>query len=679
MSNILPEVSSDLPPFISAHSVSQDVNSLLTLKARVLDELQTAGFPNLQFLFSPEGFAVAKDILEDLLKQEKDEFQQILDIKQEDITFDIFLNTSVLEYYFTLLEHYLATNRNPELEDIMDSIREPYDGFIESQMSSTRYYEMLCYALKNLELSWDQERILKLHQQEMEHSWVHLDEEKKEELIQLKVELWSLAEDFMKYLTQARREISYNIQDESVISRLPQNLKDVWRTAAEQKWYEGYLFECNEGNTSALLKFCDDTDMRKTVFISLQTLAESQNTDIVLKIIALRQKMAHILWYAAYSQTVFQNKMALDVQTIGQTYEEKATVYRKELEWELSQIKDLFWLNDISAWDYLYYKEKFKESQRNISEDEFQKYREFKSVLAWIFRVFEKVFGVSFQNTDITTYDSDVEVYEVAYNNQRLWYYMPDFFSRSSKRQGAWADVLRKSVTGDKIVTNVANFTKSVQGNTYLTEYHIRIMLHELGHMLHELLSPQSYWEISGFQVEADAIEIPSKFMENLFMDPESMRECMQHENTQESIWDDMIGNVIQEMKFWHARWQLERIERAFLDFALHGADIPKSKEELQSLSFSLYQRFSPLWWFWEEDYNISSSFHHLFSSATSMYASGYYSYVWSDILQEQIWLRVKEQGSIFWNPMIHKYMDEMLSQGARKPSMQLFQKVLGV
>ena len=416
--------------------------------------------------------------------------------------------------------------------------------FQDKKYQSFSYYERLCFVMAHRELDSSQTRVLHLEKEKCEQNWVHLNDQQKTDYLKHKKTLWSLSQEYMSNITNSRSEVSFHITDMSVISDMPEHLLKEASMTASKEWKEGYVFLFNMANQWALLKFCDDEDIRREVYIAGTTIWWNRNAEIALKMIQLRSEIAWLMWKKRYSDISFSTKMASNPEEVISMYGENAMGYSDIGKNVVKEICDYFNLEELDVAHYQYYFRKYSEDNYWIDQKQLQKHLEFESVIQWIFEALEEVYGVTFEKTDIQTYDKDVQVFRVSHKWKQLWYYMPDFFADSGKRPGWWAEVLKKSTSWHKIMTNVCNFSKSTHGKNYLSAYDVRVIFHELGHMLHEFLSPQNYSQLSGFEVEADAIELPSKFNENLILDRSVVNLYMRHEDTGESISDEIQENI---------------------------------------------------------------------------------------------------------------------------------------
>ncbi|NDK10158.1 M3 family metallopeptidase [Candidatus Gracilibacteria bacterium] len=661
----------------NTYQAAGEVISVLELKDRIISEIKKECFPDLEFLFSAQALSVSIDAFKLILAEESEVFETVLQKNVNDLEFENFIYFSYAECFYNFLYHIKNCRKTEINEDVLKNIEGIFIEFQDRKYQSYSYFERICFVLAHRELNSSQTRVLNLEKEKCEQNGVHLNDQQKTDYLKHKKTLGSLSQEYMSNITNSRSEISFHIIDDSVLSDMPEHLIKEALMLAEKEGKKGYIFSFNMANQGALLKFCDDENIRREVYIAGATLGGDNNAEIALKMIQLRSEIAQLMGKKRYSDVSFSTKMATSPEEVVSMYSEYALEYSETGKNVVKEICSYFSLNELNVVDYQYYFRKYSEDNYGIDQKELQKHLEFESIIQGIFEALEEVYGVRFEKTDIRTYDRDVQVFSVSYQGRKLGYYMPDFFADSGKRPGGWADALKKSTDGHKIMTNVCNFSKSTHGKNYLSAYDVRVIFHELGHMLHEFLSPQNYSQLSGFEVEADAIELPSKFNENLILDRGVVNLYMRHEDTGESISDEILSSLQKSASLGKEISFLDGIQRSLFDLEIHGEFPPKSIEELRKIGYRYYSQLTPLQTVDRTDYDLASNFYNLFHSPLGTYVAGFYSYIWSDILQEKLWNKVQQSGGIIESPVMKKYIGEMLSKGASKPSMELFEDVM--
>lgn len=677
MSEILPEswtheISSSL---WRDENTAQNAREIVELKSKIRAELEWLWFPNLEFLFALENTQILSDVFDDLLREEEDTLELLYKKERANISFEDIPSFVSLECLHNFSDHILNVRRTQERWETIPAISKKFERFKDTLYQSKEFYDIICMLLWRSNLSQDQARVLELQKWKCEKYGVHLESQVKEKLRPIKERLSYLAEEFMKNISTFRNTTQF-VLEEHQLWNMPKNFRNMAQKNAQEQWREGYVFIFTPANQDALLKYVSDPDMRKQVYVTSLNIAAEENDAIVLEMLKLRKQYAKELWFDSYADYALQWNMASSKEDITQIYRTKTFWYRDMLETDIQKICQHFGLDSVNAWDFKYYKTLYITETQEISASEVQSYLEYESVLEGVFWLVEQVFWVKFERTNNETYDEDVHVYMVSKDGKKLWYYMPDLFTHPWKRQWGWAEVLRKSVTGWKIMTNVWNIAHN-SGKKYFSMLDIRTIFHELWHMIHELLSPDSDSRISWFEVEMDAIEIPSMFFENLSTSYELAHYYLKHETTGEVIPKEIFEAYLQEINFCSEHDTLRRIYFALFDLRVHGEDIPHSLDELQAILHEEFTQAMGVTWVDKNENHSFSSLHHLFYGATSIYAAWFYSYTWSDEMQKALWERVEETGWPLESPIMQAYIDYILTQWARKPSKELYDRVM--
>ncbi len=385
------------------------------------------------------------------------------------------------------------------------------------------------------------------------------------------------------------------------------------------------------------MKYCSDADIRKYFYearIQFASSGKYDNREIILKILKLREEKAHILGYKNYAELSLVFKMAETPEQVKTLFGEISQKARPKAEAELQEIKSYFQLKNLDAWDSSFYSRKLREEKYALDEKELKKYFVFENVRDALFETVKRLYNLELKKIEVPLYTTEVELYEVYKDGNFVSYFYTDYFYTPLKRQGAWADIQREVFENRrKIVVNVCNFQKNTDGYTLLTLDEVETMYHEFGHAIHEMLSFSPYSELSGFHVEWDFVELPSQLLENWCRHPEGMKLFARHCETDEMIPDEMLLKLQKLDTFGNGNMVLKQNEFAMLDMRLHSEEVPQSLEQLQKISDEIYRENSlfPL----SHLYKHYASFSHIFDGG---YAAGYYSYMWAEIIEKEVW-----------------------------------------
>ena len=653
----------------------------MPLKDKIYQELQKSDFPNLQFLYSKEVLDIAQEVLEELLEKEKKDFEEKLLVDDSDISFETFDDISDLSCFYSLLEHYQGVNNDETIREIIEKFEPKYITFGNEIAYSRRYYDMIVYCLKNTKLDVEQTRILEPSKESYEVRWIALDPKTQKELKDINLQLSELWQNFSNNVLDSQKLFEYIVTDESIISEMPEDDKKVAQKKAGDTWIDGYLFDASAGSYVAIMKYCSDSEVRREFFEARNSFAIAtphDNKKTILEILTLRQKKSKLLGFKNYAELSLHFKMADTPTQVMDLFSGIAEKSRQKANSEITEIQNFFWLESISPWDMSYYARKLRQEKYNLDDRELKKYFELEAVTKGMFEIVGKLYGLKIQEVKTTSYDEDVVLYEVSREGEFLSYFFTDYFHRPLKRQGAWANILREksddtTAERKKIVVNVANFQKSADGKTLLTLSDVETMFHEFGHATHEMMSTSPHSELSGFHVEWDFVELPSQLLENWCRHPDGLDLFARHVESGDKIPRPMIERLQELETFGTGNMILKQNEYAMLDMLLHTETVPTNSDELDKKVHENYDANSI---FPRGDvYNPHTSFSHIFDGG---YAAGYYSYMWAEIIEKQVWRTFLDDGDIF-SPQISKRLhDTILSQWTTKKASELFQDFSG-
>ncbi|NDK09051.1 hypothetical protein EOM39_07485, partial [Candidatus Gracilibacteria bacterium] len=543
----------------------------MTIKEKILKELENPKIPDLKFLFSKEVLDETATILLDLLKEEKEKFDSILKVKDTDITFELFQDFSRLDLLFSLLNHLNNVNSSDKTRKIIEQFEPKYVDFGNYISYSRRYYDMLVYCRKKYSLDNEQKRILDLSIKAYEVRGIKLDQVKQKRLKEINKKLSKLSTRFGNNVLDSRKKFSFIFKNDTLIKDIPENdLLDA-KNKAEKKGKKGYLFDASSGAYEAIMKYCIDPKIREYFYTERNKFASEgklDNRPLVIEILKLKQEKAHILGYKNYAELSLVFKMADKPKEIISLIDKVSKKAKKKAIKEIETLKKYFKLIDIHPYDLAYYSRIYKEKKYKFEEKELKKYFEFDKVLKGLFEITNRLYGLEMKEIKIDSYSPDIKVYEVYKDDKLLSYFIGDYFFNENKRSGAWCDNLRpKQGIRDKgqgkssviasetkqsreqldrhelslhsnsrddkvllpIVINVCAFAKQESGKIFLNHIDVETMFHEFGHALHEMLSKSKYSDLSGFNVEWDFVELPSQIMENWCNEEESLNLFASH------------------------------------------------------------------------------------------------------------------------------------------------------
>src|SRR6266576_1245194 len=390
-------------------------------------------------------------------------------------------------------------------------------------------------------------------------------------------------------------------------------------------------------------------------------------------ILTLREESAKIMGFPTYAAYRLEDSMAKTPEAVRGLLErvwkparERALADRDELQALITEVGGNF---ALAPWDWRYYAEKLRQRRANFDDAAIKPYLVLDHMIEAAFDTAHRLFGVTFsERKDIPVWHPDVRVFEVkdaAGHHKALFY--GDYFARTSKRSGAWMTSLRdqQKLDGEvaPLVINVCNFAKGADGEpSLLSPDDARTLFHEFGHALHGMLSNVTYPSLSGTSVFTDFVELPSQLYEHWQEQPQVLRQFARHYQSGEPLPDDLLQRFLAARKFNQGFATVEFVSSALIDLEFHTqpasaiADVRAfERQELEKIGMpaEISLRHRP------------QQFGHIFSG--DHYASGYYSYMWSEVMDADAFGAFEEAGNIFDPQVAKRLHDDIYSSGGSR------------
>ena len=429
------------------------------------------------------------------------------------------------------------------------------------------------------------------------------------------------------------------------------------------------------------LQYSPNRDMRKILFDGYAARGDndndSDNKETLSKMVQLRAERAALMGYDSHAHFVLSDNMA---ETPEKVYEFLDQIWQPALriaKVERAALEAMMRADGIDdrlrSWDWRYYTEKVRKARYDLDEDALRPYFEVNAVRDGVFALSTKLFGLQFvEHNDLPKWHPDQQVFEVkeADGTHLAILYM-DYFARETKRGGAWMNALRTQSRLDgevtPVITNNFNFpapTESSPSLLSLTE--AETFFHEFGHALHGMFSDVTYASLAGTNTPRDFVEFPSQVMENWMREPEVLRLFANHYGTGAPMPQEIIDKITASAKFNQGFITIEYMAAVYLDMAYHVLDTtemiePDEFESKIMADIDLIDEIIPRY--------RSGYFAHIFAGG---YSAGYYSYIWSEVLDADTFQAFKET-SLFDSDTAARYRTEILSKGGTKPGMELY------
>lgn len=536
----------------------------------------------------------------------------------------------------------------------------------------------------NLNLEPEQLKLLEETYKGFVRSGVNLKGEPKMRLRKINGQLAELSQKYGQNVLAETNNFKLVVTDKKDLGNLPESLV---AAAAERSGKEGeWLFNLTRPSINPMLQYSPNREIRKKLFMGYALRGnndnEYDNKEIAAKMAALRAERAQLLGYKTHADYVLEESMAENPENVYKLLDKVWTpairVAKEEKEAYEQMMHEDGIEGELHGWDWRYYSEKVREARYNFNEDEMKPYFEVNAVRNGVFALANKLFGLTFTEIkDAPKWHPDQQVYEVKEaDGSHLGVVYMDFFTRDSKEFGAWMnDLIPQSNDGKwvaPIVTTNFNFPPPTENTpSLLTFDEAQTLFHEFGHALHGLLSHVTYASLSGTNVPRDFVEFPSQVMENWMSEPEVLKLYAKHYKTGEVIPDSYIKKINASSKFDQGFATVEYMAASYLDMAWHTLQdtIPQPDvngfEKADMDRIGLIDQIIPRY--------RSTYFNHIFSGG---YSAGYYSYLWSEVLDADAFQAFKET-SIFDQATAKRYR-HMLSQGGTRPGMDLYVEFRG-
>ena len=596
-----------------------------------------------------------------------------------------------LERVMSVLMSLTEADSTPELTAVSDSILPAYSSFSDELMMNSGLFNRVKTLYDNrdsLGLAHDQMRALEHTYREFVRNGALLSDTDKEELKKVNNQLANLYIKFNKNLLNANNAFEIVVEDEADLAGIPASTIENAAAEAKERGKEGkWVFTLHAPSRLPVLQYADNRALREKMWKGYTGNAQSGENDnrpVIAEIVKLRARKAAIMGYKNFASYMTADVMAATPEAaenlLLQIWEPAKAKVAQEVA-EMQALSDGLG-NDfkIEPWDYYYFAEKVRRQKYDLDENAIRPYFAVDSVAKGIFTMANKLYGISFElMPDAPKYHPDVKVYDVKdAEGKHLAVFMTDYFTRASKRQGAWMEELKTSwVNPDgsverPIVYNVGNFSKpTADAPALLTIDEVLTMFHEFGHGLHGMLSRAPLKSQSGTSVDRDFVEFPSQFHEHWAFQPELLKEYAHHYKTGELIPDSLVQKINDAAKHNMGFMTAELSGAALLDLNW-GYLNPEGEVDVMGFEDSVAKKLgmpTELTFRYRSPY-----FKHIFGDEG--YASGYYTYLWAEVLDADAFEMFAKEG-IFNHELAAKLMT-VLESGSSEDPMVLFENMRG-
>jgi peptidyl-dipeptidase Dcp len=531
-------------------------------------------------------------------------------------------------------------------------------------------------------LDKEQMKLLEETYKDFVRGCANLDSASQAQLRELNTQISSLQTTFGQNMLKATNAFKLIVDNEADLAGLPENLIATAAETAKADSMEGkWVFTLHNPSVMPFLQYADNRALREKIFngyISRGQGGEFDNREVCAQLVKARLAKAKLMGYEDYASFVLETRMAKNSEAVYNLLDQVWTPALKQAKKELKDIKaeikkagENF---EPQGWDWRYYADRAKKTKYDFDETLIRPYLELNNVRDGMFLFANKLYGVNFTLIDsIPLPHPDAQAFECTdKDGSHLGVLYFDYFPRASKRGGAWCGQYRAQTYKDgvkvaPVVTIVCNFTKPTAGQpALLTADEAETLYHEFGHALHNLFRDVHYYGVAS--VPRDFVELPSQVNEHWVFEPEMLKEYAKHYQTGEIIPNALVERLIQSGKYGQGFVTTEYVAASLLDMDFHTMkEIPADFDVMAFEAQTLGQRglLSQIPSRYRTTY-----FNHTMGGG---YTAGYYSYLWSEVLDADAFEAFKETGNIFNTEVAEKFRNYVLKPGAIDDAMDMY------
>jgi oligopeptidase A len=618
--------------------------------------------------------------------------------------------TERLTWSWGVVGHLMGVKNSPELREAYETVQPKIVQFFNKLNQSQPIYK----AFKALgtgdawtQLESVQQRIVEAAIREAELSGVGLDGEKRERFNAIQLELAELSTKFSNNVLDATKAFSLTLTHQNEVEGLPPSWLSLAAQAARAAGEERATAEKGPWRVTldypSYIPFMEHStrrDLREQLYkahISRASKGEWDNHSLIERILELRQEKSKLLGFDSYAQLSLASKMAPSVEAVETLLEELRRVSYEAAVNDLDELqafasaKGAEEAKDLKQWDVSFWAERQREEKFAFSAEELRPYFPLPQVLDGLFALVKRLFGVTVTAADgqAPVWHPDVRYFQIADDTDTpiAYFYLDPYSRPEEKRGGAWMDecVGRAKFTENGTVTTrlpvaylVCNQTPPVDGKPSLMTFNeVETLFHEFGHGLQHMLTQVDYAGAAGINnVEWDAVELPSQFMENWCYDRPTLMGMARHYETGEPLPEHYYQKLLAARNYRSGSAMLRQLHFGFIDLELHHRYVPGGSETPTQVRNRIAQTTTilpPL----PEDAFLCA-FSHIFAGG---YAAGYYSYKWAEVLSADAFAAFEEAGLENQDAIAttgKRYRDTILALGGGLHPMEVFKAFRG-
>jgi len=579
-----------------------------------------------------------------------------------------------------------GADSNPKREELQREFGPKLSAFGSEVTENKALFarvEALWQDRDSLELTAEQQRVLMLSRRGFVRQGAQLEGDAAKRLRDVKARLSVLGTTFTQNLLTDERSW-FMVLGADDLDGLPDFVIATARAAGAEKDAGGPVVTLSRSLIVPFLQFSSRRDLRQKAYEAWVARGanggETDNRAIAAETLALRAERAALLGYDSFADYKLETEMAGTPNAVRDLLMQVWAPAKAAAETDAAKLEAMLHADGfegpLEAWDWRYYSEKRRQAEHDLDEAALKPYLQLDRMIEAAFTCATRLFGLTFAPLEAAGYHSDVRMWEVTRDGEHVAVFSGDYFARGSKRSGAWCMAMRaQSRMADDVkplVVNVCNFAKPEDGQPALLSYDdARTLFHEFGHALHQMLSDVTYESISGTSVARDFVELPSQLYEHWLEVPEVLAAFATHAETGEPMPRDMLQRMLDAGTYDMGFQTVEYVSSALVDLAFHDGPAPqdpmqKQADVLEDIGMPHAIRMR----------HATPHFAHVF--AGDGYSSGYYSYMWSEVMDADAFAAFEEVGDVFDPALARKLEDTVLSSGGSVDAAELYTQFRG-
>ena len=606
-----------------------------------------------------------------------------------------------IRWSWGIVGHLLGVKNSPEIREAHEAMQPQVVEFYNRFSQSRPLYE----AFKQIRQGSDwpkfeeaQQRIVESALRSAELSGVGLDGANRDRFNEIQLELANLSTQFSNHVLDATKAFSLTLHNLKDVTGLPDSLLAFAAQSAREAGAEDATPEAGPWRITLdfpsfgpFMQHSQRRDLREQIYrayISRASTGEYDNQEIIERILALRQEEAQLLGYKTFAEVSLASKMAPSVDAVEALLSELRQPSYAGAQQELKELKAFAAAKgavegeNLMNWDTSFWSERLREERYALNEEELRPYFPLPQVLEGLFGLVHRIFGITVTPADgqAPVWQEDVRYFQIADESGKAMahFYLDPYSRPAEKRGGAWMDdCLGRTKLESQLQTPVAylicNQTPPVDGKPSLMTFReVETLFHEFGHGLQHMLTQVDHAGAAGINnVEWDAVELSSQFMENWCYDRTTLMGMARHFETGAALPEEIYQRLLAARTFMSGSATLRQVYFSTIDLELHHRYQPRGSETMTDVRDRVAQSntvLKPL----PEDYSLCS-FGHIFAGG---YAAGYYSYKWAEVLSADAFAAFEEVGLEEEAAIVstgRRFRDTVLALGGSKHPMEVF------